>query len=110
MPAGLTLGYIVYLLITYLLVQCSFPALLLSFIFHAVLFVIYCSVYHKSWHKSWRALLSSWTMFAYLIMTAIFGYITDNHLLDETTIIIALIVLSSFNYYLLINQKNYNKE
>ncbi|RTK95728.1 MAG: APC family permease [Neisseriaceae bacterium] len=108
MPAGKTIGFIVYLLITYLLVQCGFPALILSLVFHALFFVIYCSVYHKSWVKTGRAFMSSWSMFAYLAIVAVFGYMVDNKLCDEVICTIALVIVSSLNYYFLVNQKDYN--
>ncbi len=109
MPAGIAISYITYLMVTYLLTQCGFAALLLSFVFHAVFFVVYCSVYHKSWVKTWRAFLSSWSMFAYLAIAAIVGYLIDNELVPATTSTIALLVIASINYYFLVNQKNYNK-
>lgn len=109
MPAGLTVSYLVYITISYLLTQCGFIPLLVSLIFHGVFFVIYCVVYYRSFGASLRAYLSSWSMFSYLILVTIFGYIIDNNLLSEGTAVIALIITATLNYYFLINQKGYNK-
>lgn len=109
MPAGLTISYIVYIAISYLLTQCGFTPLLVSLIFHAIFFVVYCIVYYRSFELSIKAFMSSWSMFVYLIIVTTFGYIIDNNLLQESVSIVALIIVSSVNYYFLLNQKGYNK-
>lgn len=108
MPFGIPLSYITYMAVTYLLTQCGFPALTVSLIFHVVFFVIYCSVYYRSWSASWKAFLSAGSMFVYMILVSTFGYIVDNHLLDNSAILGLLFITASINYYFLVNQKNHH--
>lgn len=107
MPAGITVSYIAYIAVTYLLTQCGFMAALVSFGFHAALFIIYCVVYYGNFKQSFRAFLSSWSMFAYLILACALSYATDNTVFGELEHFVILVVLSSINYYFMINQKSY---
>ncbi|MDD3265881.1 MAG: APC family permease [Burkholderiales bacterium] len=107
MPAGLTVSYISYIAITYLLTQCGFLAAIVSLGFHVALFLIYCVVYYGNLKMSFRALLSSWSMFAYLILACALSYATDSTLVGELEHFIILVVLATINYYFMINQKNY---
>lgn len=108
MPGGVIISYIVYISVTYLLSQCGFVALITSGIFLSVFFIIYCSIYYRSITPSIRAFLSSWSIFAYIVLLTIFAYLVENDVFNQEIIAGALIVSSSILYYSLINQKNYN--
>lgn len=110
MPAGIIVSYITFIAVTYLLTQCGFVALAVSLGFHIALFVIYCMVYYGNFKSTFKALLSSWSMFAYLILTCILSYTTDNSILGELEHFVMLVIVSSINYYFMINQKNYQDE
>lgn len=108
MPAGTIVSYIVYIAVTYLLSQCGFIALVTSGVFLLVFFGIYCSIYYRNLRLSIRAFLSSWSMFAYLVLLTIFAYLVENNIGSEELVAVALIMTSTVSYYTLINQKNYN--
>lgn len=108
MPAGRVISYVVYIAISYLLIQCGFIPLLVSVIFHSVFFVIYCIVYYRSFAPSVRAFFSSWSMFVYLLIVTLFGYLIDYKIVPEPTAVIGLVIAATINYYFLINQKGYN--
>lgn len=109
LPCGLTIAYLTYIAVTYLLVQCGFSALLLSLVFHIAFFIVYCSIYYRTLAETWKAFLSAWSMFAYLAITCIFGYLQENNLVSDVPLIISLLVITTINYYFLLNQKGYNK-
>ncbi|MBX9598236.1 MAG: APC family permease [Burkholderiales bacterium] len=108
MPCGLSLSYIAYLVVSYLLVQCGFMPLLLSLVFHAVFFLIYCSVYYKTLSGTFKAFASSGSMFAYMAIVTFFGYLQENNNLGSAIGILGFLAIVTFNYYFLLNQKGYN--
>ena len=109
MPAGIALSYIVYIALSYLLAQCGFNTMLLSTGFHVVFFIIYCAVYYRDFDKSVKALRSSWSLFAYMILTTGFSYIEESAGgLNNIPMMATLVVTSTVIYYFLINQKGYN--
>ena len=110
MPGGISLSYIAYLVVSYLLIQCGFMPLLLSLVFHAVFFLIYCSVYYKTVSGTVKAFLSSWSMFVYMAVVTVFGYFQDLGTLTSVFHLAAFIVVASLNYYFLLNQKGYNPQ
>ena len=110
MPAGIIFSYIAYIAVSYLLIQCGFMPLLLSLILHAVFFIIYCSVYYRDFFKSLNAALSSWSMFAYMALLTVFGYMQDQGVFEQQPgNLVGFIILVSVLYYFLINQKNHQK-
>lgn len=110
MPAGLTISYIVYIAISYLLTQCGFTPLLVSLVFHAVFFVIYCIVHYRSFTSSFNAFISSWSLFAYMALLTVFGYMQDQGVFDQQPgNFVGFIILVTVLYYFLINQKSYRK-
>ena len=109
MPFGVTISYVAYLVVTYLLTQCGFEPLILSLVFHAVFFMIYCSVYYRSMNGTLKAVMSSWSLFAYMAVVSLFGYFQDEGTIDEISHLVALLILATMLYYFLINQKGYNR-
>jgi amino acid transporter len=110
MPGGIVLSYIAYLVVSYLLIQCGFMPLLLSLVFHAVFFLIYCSVYYKTVSGTIKAFLSSWSMFVYMAVVTVFGYFQDLGTLTSAFHLLAFIVVATLNYYFLLNQKGHNPQ
>lgn len=111
MPAGIALSYIVYIALSYLLAQCGFTTMMLSTGFHVVFFIIYCAVYYRDFAKSVKALKSSWSLFAYMILTTFFSYVEESAGgLNNIPMMAALVITSSILYYCLINQKGYNSK
>jgi hypothetical protein len=108
MPCGLSLSYIAYLVVSYLLVQCGFMPLLLSLVFHAVFFLIYCSVYYKTLSGTFKAFASSGSMFVYMAIVTFFGYLQETNNLGSAIGILGFLAIVTFNYYFLLNQKGYN--
>lgn len=110
MPLGLIASYITYIAVTYLLTECGFLALVVSLGFHFALFVVYCSVYYGNVKSTINAFLSSWSLFAYLILTTILAYMSEYKTINNELIqFIILWVSATINYHLMINQKNYQK-
>jgi amino acid transporter len=110
MPFGLSLSYIAFLILSYLLVQCGTLPLVLSFVFHLVFFIIYCTVYHKDFGLSVRAVASAWSIFVYLGAMTLFGYLQEADKFHNLGILIGFFIFSSINFYFLVNQKSYNKQ
>ena len=109
MPFGLSASYITYMILSYLLVQCGTMALLLSFVFHIVFFIIYCSVYYKNFSLSLKAIASSWSIFVYIGAMTLFGMLQEADKFNTTSILIGFFIFTSVNFYFLVKQKSYNK-
>lgn len=110
MPCGFLCSYLAYLAITYLLTQSGSLPLITSFLFHALFFLVYCSVYYKKPHLTIKALLSSLSMFTYLLMIAIFGYLHELNKMRDPLFILVFITIASINFYFLIQQKSYHNK
>jgi amino acid transporter len=108
MPLGLTISYITYIFISYLLVQCGTVALWLSLAFHLILFLVYCAIYYKQLKLTVRAFASTWTIFLYLVVILVFGYIQEKDLLNNLSMLAIFVLVSTFIYYFLVHQKSYN--
>ncbi|OGT69509.1 MAG: amino acid permease [Gammaproteobacteria bacterium RIFCSPHIGHO2_12_FULL_45_9] len=108
MPCGKTVGYIAYLILTYLLIQCGTTALVLSFLFHTVFFSIYCGVYYQNFKETVKAAASAWSIFCYLGLTVIFGFLQEHHQLDHPLALSSFLVCSTILYYFLLKQKSYH--
>ena len=109
MPFGLSASYITFMILSYLLVQCGTMALLLSFIFHIVFFIIYCSVYYKHFSSSIKAVASSWSIFVYIGAMTLFGMLQDANKFNTIGVLIGFFIFASINFYFLVKQKAYNK-
>ncbi|MDC0535534.1 APC family permease [Francisellaceae bacterium] len=108
---GVVLSYFIFIIVTYLLAQASTDALWLSLILHAVFFLFYGASYYKgNPTKVLRSLASSYSIFVYLGFSVIFGYFHEYDILTTFWGIALFIILTSINYYLLINQKSYNPQ
>lgn len=110
MPAGLSLSYFAYLVVSYLLVQAGFMPLVLSLVFHLVFFLIYCSVYYRSKKLILRAFASAWSMFVYMALMSVFGYFQDQGSMNNLGTLGVFLIVATINYYYLLNQKGYNPQ
>ena len=109
MPFGLSVSYITFMILSYLLVQCGTMALVLSFIVHTIFFIIYCSVFYKNFNQTIKAFASSWSIFVYIAAIILFGFLQEADKFNTTGALIGFFVFTSINFYLLVNQKTYNK-
>ena len=109
MPAGPILSFIIYMVLSYLLIVAGEKALLWGLLMHVVFFFIYIyNFYGFNLKKAKSAILSSWSIFAYLILVYIFGILNDRGLFDSTICIVAFFVIFILNYIALLKQKSYN--
>lgn len=108
MPLGLTVSFLVYTFISYLLIQCGTIALSVSLIFHLVLFLVYCTIYYKKPSRMLRAFASSWAIFIYLAIMLFFGYLQEKSKFDNPAMLSLFFLCIIINYIFLIRQKSYN--
>ncbi|WP_367607453.1 APC family permease [Legionella sp. W05-934-2] len=107
---GLSLSFIVYMAMSYLLIQATIEALALALIMHLVFFIFYIlSFYGKQLRNFYRSFGSSWTLFAYMAYALVIGYISHHHLLADWLQGILFILGFSVLYVFLLGQKNLNK-
>ena len=89
-PLGSFIGFILFFILTYLLLQVGVVFLWLSLGLHIVLFFAYVFSFYK--HKLYfvyKALLSSWSIFLYLLFCVVFGYFREHHLLFHLPVLIS---------------------
>ena len=105
---GHLLSFMIYLVVTYLLVSATVTALVLGFILHVVFFLFYAFTYYKgNLTHIYRAALSCWTIFAYIALATVFGYFYHHHY-DMVWLFTCYVIVFTLNFILLLKQKNYN--
>lgn len=110
-PVGRSLSVIIYLFLTYLLSQASVKVLVLAFVLHVVFFLLYSVVYyHKEIKRTWLAFLSCWTMFLYLALSIVYGYLNAKHILDTPLVLACFVIVTVGLFYLMLNQKSHQLE
>ncbi len=108
---GHAISFLAFLFVTYLMTQVGIEALLLSTILHFVFFSVYAVSFYKGDLKKIKlAFASSWSILFYLVCTTLFGFLSDQHLLYQPSIIAAFIVVTVAMYWFMISQKTYNLE
>ena len=106
---GNLLSYIIFLVISLFLIKIDLFSLLVALILYIVFFFVYAfSYYHWSINNVFKACGSSGSMFLYLCFICIFGYFNKHEWLENWIILCAFLLLMSLNFWLMINQKNYN--
>lgn len=106
---GTSLSFIIYLVISYLLIQATTLALFLALLLHLVFFIIYAfTTYEGNTQKILLSLCSAWSLFIYLAVSWLFGLLQQSNLLPQIELIVAFVIVYTGLYYLLVNQKNYN--
>lgn len=108
LPMGRITSVLSFLVVSYLLTQCGVTPLLLSLGIHVLFLLLYCfTSYRLSFSPSLKSFLSSWSIFAYMIVVTVFGYLQDNGQLNSVVGLSSFVVASLIMYSLLINQKEY---
>ena len=108
MPFGSLVGFFIYLLLTFLLTQAGLKALAMALVLHMVFFVIYSvSAYGGDTGKIIRGFCSSWTMFLYLAVVALYGYLQQIDWLQRPTMLISFFVVATILYWLLLGQRDF---
>ncbi len=105
LPFGKVLSLIIYILISYLIIQAGFKAVLFSLIVHVIFFSIYACNYHRELKKVKDAFKSSWSIFLYMVITTIASYLKDYHVVSPALIFLAFLFAILGCYMFLISQK-----
>ncbi|MED7788703.1 APC family permease [Francisella sp. 19X1-34] len=106
-PFPKTVAFLVYMVLTYLLMIAGALNLVVALVLHIVFFLIYAYMDGKgNISKIIKAFASSWVIFAYLIIELIFGYIYENTT-AYSLFFLVFIIVSAGLYLLLVNQRNY---
>ncbi|MCP4178535.1 MAG: APC family permease [bacterium] len=112
MKGGLIICVITYLVITYLLIQAGFKAVLANIILHLACFAIYGVIYHRHDIRGQiRSWLSSWSIFLYLLFSVVWTYMYDkiNHrILTSPLGLIIFIIIALGIFTAIIKQKSFN--
>ena len=109
-PFGLTASYVIFLVITFLLLEATFKALLLSLITHVVFFIIYTFTFYRGRIKNiFQAFASAWSIFAYLLFATVFSYIFERHIMSVPWFTITFLALATISYITLLKQRCYTE-
>ncbi len=107
-PFGLSLSYIIFLVVSYLMIQASMKAVLLALIAHLILFIVYAFSYYKNdLNKIAKSLCSSWSIFLYLVISVPFSHFIDIKAFSNFYAIVAFIIAYTGVYIAMVQQKNY---
>lgn len=106
---GCFLSYVIFLVLSLFLIQIDLFSLMMASMLYVIFFLVYCLNYYNFVLKNvFRACCSAWSIFLYLGFACFFAYLNQQEMLENTSIIIALLTLMSITFWLMINQKNYN--
>lgn len=106
---GLTLSYFIYLVVSYLLTQATVSALIIGLGMHLLFFFFYSmTAYEQNMSKVIKAFKSSWTLFVYIAVSLFYGYCNQLGILSNSYVLASFFVVYTINYWLLLQQKNYN--
>lgn len=108
LPLGQIISPVVFILITYLLAQAGIDALVLALVAHVVFFVIYCfSYYKKDKKRIINAFLSAWSIFVYLVLGVVYGYLAELKVMNKPWVLASFVVVTLLLYYWMLNQRDY---
>lgn len=108
-PFGPGISCLLFVFLSYLLIQASLSALLTSLVLHLTLFLIYSfSFYKRKLSAILNAFLSSWTIFLFMLFSCVYGFFADKGILFNPFVFASFIVLSLAFYILMIKQKEFN--
>ncbi|MCP4473097.1 MAG: APC family permease [Gammaproteobacteria bacterium] len=108
MPFGRIISLGLFLLLSYLLIQADGKMVLTALILHTILFLIYTfSFYRGDYRKMAKALLSAWSIFAYLVFSTLFSYLRAAGELERSWLLVLFFLLSLILYFCLIHQRCY---
>jgi amino acid transporter len=109
MPGGVALSFIMFFVLSYLLVEAGEKALILGLILHVVFFIIYIlNYYGVNFRKAIDSIKSSWSLFAYMIAVSIFGALNEHNMFDNYLCIGAFFVTFLVLYFAILYQRDYN--
>ncbi|MDF1655777.1 MAG: APC family permease [Coxiellaceae bacterium] len=107
-PFGNTISFLIYLLLSYLLIQAPPIALFTSLGLHSVFFLAYSiSFYRHDAIKIFHAFQSSLGIFIYLAFTALYGYVRQEHLLSQPLLFISFFAIAIGVYFIMLKQRDY---
>jgi len=99
-------SYLAFMLLSYFLIKTDWYSLFVASAILVALFVIYVLNYYKNqWHEIFRAFYAAWSLFLYLFLVCLFAVSNHFKLLGNYDGLIAYLIVLSFNFRLLINQK-----
>ncbi len=110
MPGGSILSFIMFIFLTYLLIEAGEKALLWGLLLHVIFFLIYIfNFYGFNLEKAILAIISSWSIYAYMIFVYIFGILNENGIFHNTLVAVLFFAITIALYIALLFQKDYNK-
>lgn len=108
LPLGGLGSLISFLIVSYLLTQCGTDTLILSLVIHLFFMIVYCfTAYGLNPKQTFKSFLSSWSIFAYMLVVTAFGHLQDIKQLNTPIGLGAFIIISFIMYKLLVSQKEF---
>ncbi len=108
LPFGKTVSFLMYLLLTYLLIQAPPVALFTSLALHVAFFLAYnISFYRHDAMKILRSFKSALSIFIYLAFTALYGFVQQMHFINDKIFYISFFAIAIGIYYMMLKQRNY---
>ena len=106
---GLIVSPVVFVFVSYLLIQASIQTLATSLVTHIIFFIIYSfSYYRGNITAIYLAFKSSWTVFAYLVFVLVFGAVVKEHGFEHVLPAIFFVLGTGVLFTLMVRQKNYH--
>ena len=107
---GHLLSYFIFLIISMFLTRVDVFSLAVALCLYLLFFLVYIvSYYQGKTKKVINAFCSAWSVFLYIIFIILFGYFNQEGLLKNWVSLSIFILITSINFRLMINQKNYNE-
>ena len=105
---GPFISCLLFIFLTYLLIQASLSALITSLVLHLILFLFYSFTFYKRKLPAMiNAFLSSWTIFLFMLFACIYGFLTEKGILSKPFVFASFVILSLAFYTLMIKQKEF---
>ncbi|MBE8214781.1 MAG: APC family permease [Endozoicomonadaceae bacterium] len=106
---GPWISLIIYCFVTYLVISTGYDALLKSFIINWFFFFIYMlTSYQGNIQQMLRALLSTWSLIVYMLLTLGLAYLYEHNTLSAYLYWSLFVICSISLFYSMVHQKNYN--
>ena len=105
---GRSISCILFIFLSYLLIQASLSALIISLVLHLILFFFYSFTFYKANVSAViNAFLSSWTIFFFMLFACTYGFLNEKRVLTNPFVFTSFIILSLAFYILMIKQKEF---
>ena len=106
---GCFFSYAIYIVLSYFLVQIDLFSLVVALALYIVFFLAYSlNYYNFVLKKVYKAFCSSWSIFLYMALVCFCTYLSQQKMIENGSQFILCGLLFSINFWLMINQKNYN--